>query len=75
MRLLCFRQERAMSVQASVVEITNKARAAFENYSKFSVSVSTPFLLTCPNRITPATEYIYNINTSKEPMFVRGLRQ
>jgi hypothetical protein len=58
MRLLCFKQESAMSVQASVVEMTNKARAAFENYSKFKVSVNTPFLLTCPNRITPATEYM-----------------
>ena len=58
MRLLCFKQESAMSVQASVVEMTNKARAAFENYSKFKVSVNTPFLLTCPKRITPATEYM-----------------
>ncbi len=45
-RLLCFRQESAISVQASVVEITNNARAALENYSKFKVSVNTPFLLT-----------------------------
>jgi hypothetical protein len=75
MRFLCFKQERAISVHESVVEITNKARAAFENYSKFNVSVSTPFLLTFPNRITPTTEYMYRISKSKDPMFARGLRQ
>ena len=75
MRLLCLRQESAISVQESVVEITNKARAAFENYSKFKVSVNTPFLLTFPNKTTPTTEYKYRINKSKDPILARGLRQ
>ena len=64
-----------MSVQASVVEITNKARAALENYSKFKVSVKTPFRFTYPKRITPAIEYMYKISKSKDPILPSGLRQ
>jgi len=62
----------AMSGHASVVAITNSVRIPFSKDSKLRLSVSLPVLLTCPKMSTPAMAYMYNIRSSRLPIFIRG---